>query len=177
MEKASVRADCPVLRGYPLHARPILVLMCLLLAGCIRPAVPSAPSAVIPCRYSPAESWRSEPCTGDCSHAMVDILPSVRDSAVVADRVIKLRRSAGMATHWAAPIQLQALILEDGSVQEVTLRRSGGDSQVDKAALSLAKHLRFTPRKINNRSVRSLVDLVLSPAGSADPPLTCTLQG
>jgi TonB family protein len=73
-------------------------------------------------------------------------------------------------------IELRALIEEDGSVREVTLRQSSGDSQLDKAARSLAEHLRFRPRKINNRFVRSLVDLVLSPAASTDPTLACTLR-
>jgi TonB family protein len=176
MEKTPVQADFSGLRGDLLSARSIMALMCLLLAGCVRPAVQSAPSAVIPCQFSPAETWRGQPCTGDCTHRISDTPPAVRDSAAVTARLIRLRTSARGRSGWYDPIHVRTLIDEDGSVQEAKLRKSSGNAQIDEAALSLVRRLRFAPRKVGHRSVRSLVDLVLPPTAATDPSLSCTLH-
>jgi hypothetical protein len=176
MEKASLRADCSILRGYLLPVRLIGALTCLLLAGCVRPAVQSAPSAVIPCQFSPAETWRWQPCTGDCTHGPTpETPPAVRDSAAVTARLARLRTSSRGKSGWSEQIHLRVLIHEDASVKGVSLRQSSGDAWVDGVASNHVRRLRFVPRRIGQRYVSSHVDLVLAPAPPSAPALTCTL--
>jgi TonB family protein len=160
-----------------MHPPYVAVMLWLVLAGCVRRGVQGAPSPVIPCQFSPAETWRGQPCIGDCTHGPTpETPPLARDSAAVIAGVVRIRASARRESGWSKRIHLRALIQEDGSVQEVTLRQSSGDARVDAAALGLVRRLRFVPRKVGRRFVPSHVDLVMSPAAVTDPPLTCTLQ-
>ena len=151
------------------------ILAFLTLTGCAWAGVQSAPSAVIPCQFSPEDTWREQPCTGDCSHWTRETPPAVRDSAAVMARLASLRTSAREMGGWSEQIHVRALVHEDSTVREVTLRQSSGDTQVDEAALAVVRRLRFTPMEVGNRFVRSRVDLVLAPAALSAPALTCTL--
>ena len=156
----------------PYHAAVILPFF--ILAGCTWVAHRNGMSSVIPCQFSPAETWRlGGRCSGHCAS---EIPPKVRDSAVVTAQVAGLARLAARQNTSLDSIRLRARIEHsDGSVGDVTIRESSGDAGVDGVALRLVQRLRFVPMNINGRPVATRADLVLPFNAASDSPLVCTL--
>ena len=151
-----------------------VILPFFIVAGCTWVAHRNEMSSVIPCQFSPAETWRSEVrCTDHCAS---EIPPQVRDSAAVTAHVATLARLAARQNTSLDSIRLRARIAyPNGSVGDVTIRESSGDASVDEVALRLVQRLQFVPMKINGLPVATRVDLVLPLSAASDSPLVCTL--